>query len=128
MAFEAFLAHEFATRRGRNARYSLRSFARDLRCDHASLSQWLRGKRKLTPAGETRLARALKLDRAALARARAFETFDLALVAALDGLKRPTTRTLAARLGATTDDVNIALNRLMRLGLLRMEGTTWKRT
>lgn len=126
MAFEAYLAHEFAQRRARNVRYSLRSFARDLGCDHATLSQWMRGKRPLTKSGIARLGKALKLDRQARARAEAFEPFDLGVIAALRDLKRPTSKAVAARVGASIDQVNIALHRLLRLGMLRMDGTRWR--
>lgn len=126
MAFEAFLAHEFGRRRGRNPRYSLRSFARDLDCDHATLSQWLRGTRPLTKAGIAKLGKALRLDKTARARAEAFEPFDIGVIAAVRGLKLPTTPKIAARLGAGADQVNVALHRLLRLGLLRMDGAHWR--
>jgi uncharacterized protein (TIGR02147 family) len=44
----AFLRVELATRRARNARYSLRAFARDVGVDHGFLSRVLAGKRPLT--------------------------------------------------------------------------------
>jgi len=72
MAFDAYLNHEFARRQARNARYSLRSFARDLECDHATLSQWMRGKRPITRERVDKLCKSLKLDRTARARAEAF--------------------------------------------------------
>jgi transcriptional regulator with XRE-family HTH domain len=128
MAFDAFLCHEFDRRRARNARYSMRSFARDLGCDHATLSQWLRGKRPMTSDGVAKLSKALKLDRASRARAEAFEPFDIGVIEAVRGLASPTTTKVAMRLGTDADRVNIALHRLLRLGLLRMDGMHWRET
>lgn len=126
MAFDAYLAHEFARRRARNARYSLRSFARDLGCDHATLSQWMRGRRALGPDHVARLGRALKLDAKALERARAFDAFDLGVIEAVRTLPRPTTPRLAEHLKTDADTINIALHRLLRLGLIGMDGATWR--
>ena len=56
-----YLEREFARRRARNGRYSLRAFARDLGCDHSTLSQWMRGTRPLTRESVNQLCNALSL-------------------------------------------------------------------
>jgi transcriptional regulator with XRE-family HTH domain len=48
VTFRTVLQTERERRRAVNPRYSLRSFARDLSVDHSTLSQILRGKRRLT--------------------------------------------------------------------------------
>lgn len=146
--FVTILRRELTRRCHANAHYSLRAFARDLRCDHSSLSQLLRGRRKLTPAIVLKLAPRLRLDAptaerlaglaarnsfaepAALKLARAL-TCDAwcALaewphLAILELTRLPEFRTdsrfIARVLGTTVDEVNIALQRLLRLGLLEM--------
>lgn len=47
-SFRIYLQETLAEHCAKNARYSLRSFARRLKVHHSSLSQVLRGKRKLT--------------------------------------------------------------------------------
>jgi hypothetical protein len=57
----ALLTDEYAIRRGRNPRYSLRAFARSLRTHHTTLSQVLSGRRRLTARAIRRLGAALHL-------------------------------------------------------------------
>lgn len=128
MGFEAFLQHKFEGRRTRNARYSLRAFARDLDCDHATLSQWLRGVRPMTHASIERVAERLKLDPAAKALSREFDPLDLTILDLLPELEKPTTPSIAELLGVAVDRVNISVNRLLRLGLLQMNGAVWTAT
>jgi len=45
--FRRRLIQEFDARRARNSRYSLRSFARFLGLDHATLTQILKGRRRM---------------------------------------------------------------------------------
>ncbi len=125
MGFEAFLSQAFDDRRRRNRRYSVRAFARDLGCDHATLSQWMRGKRPMTPPVVDQLGAALGLDEAACARAREFDPFDPLVIDAIRATARPTTPRIAIALGATPDRVNMSLHRLLRLGHLRMNGAAW---
>jgi hypothetical protein len=70
----------------------------------------------------------LKLSAAQRARAQAFEPFDLGVAAAVREMQAPTSQAVAARLGASVDDVNIALHRMLRLGTLRMDGALWRET
>lgn len=118
------LLAEFERRRCTNARFSLRSFALVLGLDSASLSQILRGRRKLSARAAGTLA--ARLGIAAAQRA----------VAVNESLRRnherrvlrqvvragfvPSSRGLARRLRLRTDDVNAALARLLRAGRLTM--------
>ncbi len=125
MGFEAYLQHRFEGRQGRNPRYSLRAFARDLDCDHATLSQWLRGVRPMTAVAINRVADRLGLGPAAKAVGREFDPLDLSLLDVVADLDAPTTPRIADALGVPVDRVNISINRLLRLGLLQMHGSVW---
>lgn len=125
MGFAAFLTHEFERRQGRNRRYSLRAFARDLGCDHSTLSQWMRGRRALTSDSIEQLGRAMRLDAARLAYCREFDPLAGEVIAAAAGCPRPTTPLIARLLDVTADRVNIVLHRLLRLGVMRMEDGRW---
>lgn len=146
--FRALLSRTLAKRCAGNDRYSLRAFARDLRVHHGTLSQILRGKRALTPSMVKRLAPRLGLDapstqRFALAAAHATFSEPAALrlarsitadawaalsewphLALLELTRLPDfqadSRFLARVLGTSVDEVNLALQRLLRLGLLEM--------
>ena len=61
VTFRAVLQAEFERRQSTNPRYSLRSFARDLALDHSTLSQFLRGRRRLTGRIVRALGRRLRL-------------------------------------------------------------------
>lgn len=147
--FRLFLQAELARRCSRNAQYSLRAFAQSLEIDHSSLSQMLRGKRRITPDTARELCSRLGVDDAAAERfvnlnnAATREvpaaTYDAIVQLAQDtaGLMsewsgyailelvrlsdfRPDSRWIAKVLGISPDEVNIALQRLLRLGLLEM--------
>lgn len=148
--FRHFLQAELGRRCARNPHYSLRAFAQRLGVDHASLSQLLRGKRRLTPATIEKLGARLGLGPqrisffvagARLCRvgdrhpANHSEVKQLASDAAsivaewqhfaileLVRLRdfRPDSRWIARILGLTPDNVNIAVSRLVRLRLLAM--------
>jgi uncharacterized protein (TIGR02147 family) len=145
-SFRLYLQSELARRLSSNPQYSLRSFALQMGINHSTLSQLLRGKRTLTPrmiktlgarmglpseeieafvarereAGETIVSREIRFL--------AMET--VALLS--DGSHRailemtsmegfiPDTRRIARALDLTVDEVNLALSRLTRLGLLEM--------
>src|SRR5436305_268850 len=98
MGFAAFLDHELKRRQRRNRRYSLRAFARDLGCDHSTLSQWMRGRRALTPDSIAQLARAMRLDEARLAYCREFDPLAGEVIAAAADCPRPTTPGIAGLL------------------------------
>lgn len=146
-SFRRLLQEELARRCAGNPKYSLRAFARYLGLDHATLSQLLRGRRPLTRSTIERLGARLRLDGAAIAAHAASEERALAShgrIAEMQSLARdalrlisdwhhyailelvrlgsfrPDTRWIARVLDLTPDEVNIALARLVHLGLLEM--------
>ncbi len=144
------LQGELARRCASNRQYSLRAFAKFLGVDHSSLSQILRGKRRLTAESVRKLGTRLGLDGKAidahvarerargnepgaeaavrevrrLARDTAALIADWQHYAILELIRlrdfRPDSRWLARVLGISTDEINLALHRLLRLGLLEM--------
>ncbi len=144
-SFRFLLQAELARRCAENPQYSLRAFARRLNVSHATLSQMIRGERPITARTIQRLGAALGLDAAAidacctaepasasvprhdvaeLARDAAEVVSDWYHFAILELTHvesfRPDVRWIARVLGITTDEVNAALSRLLRLGLLEM--------
>ena len=66
-SFRTFLQAELARRCARSNQYSLRAFARFLELDHSTLSQLLRGKRRLTDRTIRRCGVRLGLDEDSIA-------------------------------------------------------------
>ena len=151
-SFRLRLQSELAERCAGNSQYSLRSFALHLDIDHSTLSQLLRGKRRLTEATIHTLGSALKLSRdevdAYLAHHRRWPVADPSAdeatrltrdaaemiadwyhyaILELTRLEsfRADSSWVARVLGISTDEVNVALVRLCHLGLLAMEGSRW---
>ena len=145
--FRDALQSELASRCARNPRYSLRAFARDLNVDHSTLSQILRRKRSLTADAIRTLGTALQLDdavvdayivyeerlpaadieerRVAQLRAEAAEViaqWHHYAILELTRLKsfQPDVRWIARVLDISTDEANVAVTRLLHLGLLEM--------
>jgi uncharacterized protein (TIGR02147 family) len=148
--FRLFLQAELGRRCAKNRQYSLRAFAKYLVIDHATLSQLLRGNRPLTARTIVRLGTRLGLKRPEIDRYAAHPTYrrsesanestlgtvqQLASDAAdVVGLWyhyaileltrlhhfKPNTCWIARVLEITPDEVNLALSRLIRLGLLEM--------
>lgn len=120
MGFQQMLSAELSIRQQRNARYSLRAFARDIGLEHATLSQLLRGRRRLTPRSVRRIGRRLGLSSAEVERlcieqdARAI----LGLVAT-PGF-RTNTRWIAMRTGIAIDAVQLALQHLLHTNAIHM--------
>jgi transcriptional regulator with XRE-family HTH domain len=114
------LSIELNERRRRNPRYSLRAFARDLLIDHATLSQILRGRRRPSARLIGILGRRLGLDRTDLVDAVARQQAET--VAQFVQLPEfvPDTRQIAIRTGLSIDQVNAALDWLLRHRELRM--------
>ena len=79
------LQSEFDRRRAVNTHYSLRGFARSIGVDHASLSQILRGRRRLTARSVHALGRRLHLPPGDIAEYAALEHE----AAVLDAIGRP---------------------------------------
>jgi transcriptional regulator with XRE-family HTH domain len=143
--FAGRLANELESRRARNARYSLRAFAAWLGADHSTLSQILRGRRRPSARQIRAWAKVLGMDveeaavwiavehsqsdadRHWTAEALAvtepihWQILDLSRAPAF----RADSRWLARQTGASTDAVNIAVSRLLRLGLLEMQAGAW---
>lgn len=146
--FRDCLQQELTRRQGANSRYSLRAFALHLGIDHSTLSQLLRGRRTLTPEMLERLGGRLGLGRDAVAGYVAHEarrsaapgmqtremrrlTADTANLVAdwyhwaileLVHLRDfvPDSRWIARVLGLSVDEVNLAVSRLLHLGMLEM--------
>jgi hypothetical protein len=152
----ARLQTELALRCQENRHYSLRAFALDLGVDHSSLSQLIRG---LRVAGTALIARfgdrlgwtADEVDRiarheagraaGATTRSESTVTTRYALEVLADPLHftllelvrlrqfQPDFRWIARVLDVTVDDVALAVQRLLHLGLLEMTSpTTWRDT
>ena len=128
MTFQDLLQSEFDRRRTANTRYSLRSFARFLSLDHSTLSQILRGKRRVTPRNVRAIGRKLGLTAAVIAEHCATEN-DAVVLAALNrpGF-RADSRWLSTMIGLPLDEVNIVLQRLLRKRMLVMSSRgSWLR-
>ncbi len=154
--FRDVLRDELARRCSRNPQYSLRAFAMDLGVDHASLSQWIRGRRTLTERTIRQIGPLLGLTDAQIASCVSHEALqrptgphadgddgaarqiaaDTAEVVAHDhhyaileltrlAAFRPDTRWIARVLDLSPDEINVALQRLLRLGMLEMRHDRW---
>jgi transcriptional regulator with XRE-family HTH domain len=128
VTFRVLLQTELDRRRAANRRYSLRAFARALSIDHATLSQILRGKRRLTSRKVGALGRRLRLSAHAIDEHAALE-HEEAILAAVDrpGF-RADSRWLASVTGIPLDVVNTTLQRLLRKRRLVMAARDrWRR-
>lgn len=125
MTFRIRLQAEFDKRRATNPRYSLRAFARAMSVDHSTLSQILRGRRRVTGRNVRALGRRLGLSASAIAEHCADENES----AVLDALQRPEfradSRWLSTRIGIPMDEVNVTLQRLLRKRRLVMR-SRWR--
>lgn len=150
-SFRERLQAELAARCERNPRYSLRAYANFLAVDHATLSQLLRGKRSMTAPTIRRLGQRIGLTEDVigqyLASANAPEAGGAEVRALADDAAqvlgqwhafailelmrlrefRPDVRWIARMLGVDGNDVQVALQQLLRLQFLRMESATcWR--
>ena len=145
-SFREKLSDEFEMRRKKNARYSLRAFAMFLGADHSSLSQILRGTRRIPASRMRSWAKRLGLDHEEIAVYAAAEDMpDSATSERHEKLRHWTAEAaglltervhwhivrlsrapgfradchwIAQQTGASVDQVNLALSRLLRLRLL----------
>jgi uncharacterized protein (TIGR02147 family) len=145
----SLLGERLRAAKRRNPRFSLRSFAVKLGINHSTLSQVLRGKRRLSARGLEIAGKRLGLSdeaiRAYVASSRkktntkvpteeihkvhlhldtfqllsAWQHYAILELLRLRGFKADS-RWIASTLGIAVEDVNIALQRLLRLGLLEM--------
>lgn len=149
--FRQKLEQEFQARQEKNPRYSLRAFARFLGADHSVLSQILRGVRR-APAAQIRAwARKLKMTPEESAAYIAAEHLPDAATTkrneqlrhwTAEGLSVATERThweivrlsrmprfqtdcrwVAGKINTTVDEVNLALQQLLRLRLLEVSAS-----
>lgn len=125
MGLPAFLEREYGRRRGRNPRYSLRAFARDLGCDHSTLSQWIRRTRPISEEAAQQICDALQLVGSERSHAREIDETDMAVLLAIRTSGARDSAALATATGLTVDQINLALFKLLRLAILRMEGARW---
>jgi transcriptional regulator with XRE-family HTH domain len=148
------LHHEFELRRERNSRYSLRAFAAFLRTDHSTLSQILRGARRVPANRIGAWAKKLGMseeeitfymeaeslpDAAAHARHEQIRHWIVEAASIvrepihfqiLELSRRPDFRAdcrwIAGELDVNVDEVNIAFSRLLRLRLIAaIDRNTW---
>jgi transcriptional regulator with XRE-family HTH domain len=128
MRFSAILHAVLTQRRKVNRSYSLRAFAKSLQIDHATLSQLLRGERRITGRTIDRLGRLLGLTARQLAQCRALE-HEVCVLAALDDPRfRADSRWLAVTLNIPLDEINVTLQRLLCTRRLHMSTPhTWQR-
>ncbi len=129
MIFSELLETEFAQRRERNPRYSVRAFARDLALDHSALSKVLRHRRPLSARMIARLGHKLRLSSNAIIAACIHEHAQAIVSLARTPEFRPHSRWIATRTGIPLDAVNIALHHLLSHGIIEMHSAArWRIT
>ena len=114
---------EFAQRRDRNGRYSLRAFARDLGTDHATLSQVVRHKRVLSPRLAKKFGLRLNLPERDILEACERHNADAIVKLGRGASFRPNSRWISTRTGLPLDTVNSAIARLVHERRLVMQST-----
>lgn len=149
--FRVFLKSELMRRMAKNPRYSLRAFAKSLAVDHSTLSQILRFKRKISSTTCQEMCRALGLDAEAQQRFTNFldqenQTEDLMkfhqlrmdlflmtsdwvhdAILELTRLKhfKSEISFVTKALGVSVEEAQTAVDRLLRLELLKIENGVW---
>lgn len=126
MGMAAYLEREYGRRHARNRRYTLRAFARDLGCDHSTLSQWMRRTRPITHEAAEQICDALRLFGPDRQIAREIDATDLSVLSSIRATGARDTSAVATATGLTTDQVNLSLFKLLRLVILRMDGERWR--
>lgn len=149
--FRKFLQDELISRCKKNKGYSLRAFARQMGVNHATLSCLLAGKRTLTKAAIVKLSKALNLSSKQIDQFLHFhestsqnsvmtehqiltiETFTAisewhyAAILELTHVTnfQPEIKWISASLGITIAEARDAVDRLVRLELLEINGDKW---
>jgi transcriptional regulator with XRE-family HTH domain len=127
VTFRDLLRSEFERRRENNPRYSLRAFARSIGTDHSTLSQILRGRRRLTQRTIARIGASLRLTSGEIAESCTAANDTAVLAAVARPSFRADSRWIATMAGITLDDVNVSLQRLLYHGALIMASPTeWR--
>jgi hypothetical protein len=149
--FRERLAREFALRRQTNPRYSLRAFASFLECDHSTLSQILRDRRQISTSQLRGWSKKLGMAAEEVAiYVAALHVPDASITDRQHQLLHWTSEALAIvtdrshwqilnlvgssqfesdsrwiprKIGTSVDQVNVALARLLRLRLLKLEAS-----
>jgi predicted enzyme related to lactoylglutathione lyase/transcriptional regulator with XRE-family HTH domain len=122
MDMRTILQAEFARRRMRNPRYSLRAFASVLGTHHSTLSQILQSRRRLTPRTIRRFGDRLGLTAGQIRDACVAEHCASIRRVIDDPRFRADSRWIAMMTGISVDDVNVALHWLLYRGDLTMAG------
>jgi len=151
--FRERLEREYAARKEKNPRYSIRAFASFLGTDHSTLSQILRGARRVPtarirewgkrlgisaeetavfvaaehvpdPATAHRQAQLRHWTAEALSVASDPAHWEIVRLSRLPGF-RPDCRWIATEAGLEVDRVNVALSRLLRLRLIELADGGW---
>lgn len=147
--FRNYLQEEYLRRRDRNPNYSVRSFARALKVDSGSLSQYLNGRRDYSLKKIKDLAIILGLEKNHFLTLLGKKTEGLKVVefdrlhllskwyyaAIIESLDlnnfKPSAEWIAKRLGISTSVANIAINQLFAAGVLTLNadgswGNNWQ--
>jgi len=145
--FRLFLQSELARRCEANEKYSLRAYARSLKIAPSALSSILNGKRPITRKMKLRLGlslgmspqdlghfqekqsqgQALKFQQLALDTYSVISDWYHYAILEMTHLEnfRADPKWIAKSLGVTKSEVNIAVERLQRVGLLKIENGIW---
>jgi uncharacterized protein (TIGR02147 family) len=141
------LLEELAIRKERNGSYSLRAFARDLGVSVTSLSEFLGGHRTLSKASLEKIVGALGISPLYIAPLAAGESLPPAVVLAEDEFRaisdwysyailslarlrrnRSDVHWIAQRIGIPAPTARAALDRLVRMGFIEVDGRRLRRT
>lgn len=145
--FRSFLKKELSSRIDKNPSYSLRAFSKMLGISHTSLSQILSGKRPLTNKTQKQIAMALGVSLEKFVKFKMhkdikfeerFEALDIEKFDALSDwlhdaileltrLKcfKPDSKWMANTLQVNVNQVNLAIERLIKLELLEIKDGKW---
>ena len=152
--FRAFLRLELVRRLKSNPHYSMRAFARTLKYDVSSISKMLSGKRKIGPKLIRKLGKQIGLDEQLIGYFIVREFGDTSAPSSVQSKQfaalpidvfstisdwyhyailelmyvpsfRQSPRWIAKALGLTTNEVEIAVHRLKRVGLLEIVDGKW---
>ena len=150
--FRLYLQNQLTERCKKNPKYSLRSFAQRLDMESSALSKILRGKRRVTEKTFLKLSKILNLSPHEIAQFRqnlkqsaeydyspknyqqvSLDAFNVIsdwyhyAILELTTVKKfkPSEKWIAKSLGISVSEVNIAVERLKRLGFLKVNKNKW---